>query len=497
MVFKLLKKLVVPGLSLLVFFYINNNIDFINQYFVDPVVNYAYYLSGIGVWLTIAWILSIIVNVVIWDEFFRHRQGIEPPDVIETLTFIAILILALMGIVGVVFDQSITGIWAMASVAGGVIGFALKDMIAAFFTGIAINLDNTFRVGDWITITDERGKKVTGWIEEITWRTTRIGQQDGSTLIYPNNIISNQALRNLTIDGPERRYSITFTIDPAIETKKVIRILTAAVRSVEGILEKPKPTAVIDGVTGRGIDYEVRYWVNPEKLSPRKAKNLIMYSALHHLKQANIPLFSQSDQYIAAMPERYVDLDRQRDRIIEKVPSLHSCLNRREIDHLAHAMQRHELKEGTKIIHQGDAGDSLFILAEGVLNVRIHSHENNTDLQVGQIYPGEFFGEHSLMTGEPRTATVIASSDCIVYEITREHLNPILKARPALAELFSQVIAERDLLNTKAFETYSMMQRKNEASRLQKSLFQKIKGFFGINTPSSNGDSSSFSKIQK
>ena len=479
MLIRLIKKLIVPTILFLIFSYLNNRTEFYDRYFTDTIVSYIYYISGIGLWLVVGWILSISVNIIVWDEIFRKRKGIEPPDVIETLTFIAIFVFSAMGVVGIVFGQSITGIWAMTSVIMGVIGFSLKNLIADFFTGIAINLDQTFKVGEWVKVNDEEGKSVIGWIEEITWRTTRIGQFDGTTLIYPNNVMSKMSLRNLSMSGPERRLSTSFYIDPSIDVDKVLRALTAATRSVPGILSK-KPSKVIMGeVTPQGIKYKIRFWVDPTKFPPGSVRNQLIYSVVQHLKQAHIPLFLNTDQYIASMPKRYVDLDAHREKIIEKIPSF-KVLSPIEVEQISQSMIRHLIKEGQTIIRQNDAGDSLYILTEGVMNVYVFNPEQNAEIKAGQIYPGEFFGERSLMTGEKRTATVIAGSECVAYEITREQLAPIIKARPFLAEKISSLIVERDLKNSKTFATFSASQKKKEQAQKKSSFLDKVKEFFNL-----------------
>lgn len=295
-------------------------------------------------------------------------------------------------------------------------------------------------------------------------------------------------LKNLVLNGFENRFSAKFIIDQGINEERVMRVLTAAAKSVPGIVETSKVKVKIDAITLDGIVYKVGYWINTETTSPSKAKEDLMQAALYHLKQANIPLSSNSEQYIGSIPDRKEDPDKNRAEIIEKVASL-KLLNPLEKEQLARSIIRHELKEGKRIIHEGDDGDSLFIPIEGVLDICVFKQEKNKMVKVGQIFPGEFFGERSLLLGEARNATVIAASDCVIYEITRDHLDPLLKARPSLLEEISARVAERSVRNSKTFANYTSIQQKHQQNQAALMILSKMKNYF--NFKDSNGLTSS------
>jgi CRP-like cAMP-binding protein len=96
-------------------------------------------------------------------------------------------------------------------------------------------------------------------------------------------------------------------------------------------------------------------------------------------------------------------------------------------------------------MRQGDAGDCLYVLAEGILQVEIT--RNDRAALHDRIAPGEVFGEMSLLTGQPRSATVTAILDSVIYEIHREDLDPILQRRPSIAEGLAIVMAQHQASN--------------------------------------------------
>nr|WP_299239991.1 mechanosensitive ion channel family protein [uncultured Halomonas sp.] len=101
-------------------------------------------------------------------------------------TVVALALLEALG-------MSLSGLLAFGGLGGLVIGFALRDILANFFGGLAIHLDNPFKVGDWISSPD---REIEGTVEDIGWRLTRIRTFDLRPLYIPNNIFSSIAVVN-------------------------------------------------------------------------------------------------------------------------------------------------------------------------------------------------------------------------------------------------------------------------------------------------------------
>jgi CRP-like cAMP-binding protein len=87
----------------------------------------------------------------------------------------------------------------------------------------------------------------------------------------------------------------------------------------------------------------------------------------------------------------------------------------------------------------------MYILVEGLADVLIA--ENGKMVKVSQLHPGQFFGEMSLLTGEPRSADVVATTDLAVYQLQRDHLAKTFKDHPDFVEKISEIIVERKYRN--------------------------------------------------
>ncbi len=87
---------------------------------------------------------------------------------------------------------------------------------------------------------------------------------------------------------------------------------------------------------------------------------------------------------------------------------------------------------GQEIVRQGDSGSAMFLLAEGTARAILHDDEGSA-LDVSHFHPGDFFGELALVDHEPRSADVIAITDCMVLIITNSLLRIIAAESPRAA----------------------------------------------------------------
>jgi CRP-like cAMP-binding protein len=98
---------------------------------------------------------------------------------------------------------------------------------------------------------------------------------------------------------------------------------------------------------------------------------------------------------------------------------------------------------GEKVIEQGATGDSMFILLNGEAHVFVNA--NGVDNLVATLRTGDYCGEMSLLTGEPRSATVIARSDCEMWEIDKEVFAEVLQKNEPLVQKLGELLAQRRL----------------------------------------------------
>jgi len=134
-------------------------------------------------------------------------------------------------------------------------------------------------------------------------------------------------------------------------------------------------------------------------------------------------------------------------------------------------------RAGEVIVRTGEEGSSLFVLVEGALKVTPGDDESEETV-LAYLDPGRFFGEMSLLTGEPRGATVAAVIDSRVYEITKADLAPLLEQRPEIANLMSSFLAERQLATQSVLADRDRESTTEDRETLAGQFLQQIYRFF-------------------
>jgi CRP/FNR family transcriptional regulator/CRP/FNR family cyclic AMP-dependent transcriptional regulator len=125
-----------------------------------------------------------------------------------------------------------------------------------------------------------------------------------------------------------------------------------------------------------------------------------------------------------------------RIRHLQRVP-LFSGFSEHELRRVADLSRIVEAPVGTVITQIGEAGDSFFVIIDGMVSVR-------TPVAAGrQLQPGDFFGEMSLLDGEPRSATIVATTDLRLLVVDRSHFWRLMNETPDLIRGILMILSRR------------------------------------------------------
>ncbi len=171
----------------------------------------------------------------------------------------------------------------------------------------------------------------------------------------------------------------------------------------------------------------------------------------------------------AKLPDEYRTSAEQIHELLTEVP-LFNILTEDERRHLANTARAITLGPLERIIVQGQAGTSLFLVGEGRLEVFVRQRDGSDKL-VDVKKRGDVIGEVSLLTGAPRTATVRATDGAVVYEIGKKQYEPIIQGRPAIVDELA-VIMERHLRNIHEQQEADSIEKESAA------IGQRIRRFF-------------------
>lgn len=157
-------------------------------------------------------------------------------------------------------------------------------------------------------------------------------------------------------------------------------------------MAEPEPKVRISGVGENGITYKARYYIDPVITSPSKARHSVIASVMEHVGRAGLTLaYPKNDVFVARMPWRQQTWTSPKDQVrqLGKL-SLFSALKPEDMSFLVSRMRVDSYKSNAVVVEQGTEGDSMFILAEGLLEVWV-ANEAGTRVKVAELAPGTFF----------------------------------------------------------------------------------------------------------
>ena len=132
------------------------------------------------------------------------------------------------------------------------------------------------------------------------------------------------------------------------------------------------------------------------------------------------------------------------EELLRKVPFFHDT-PQDEFGRVAALLKRRMIPDGDAIIEQGEMGESLYLIARGVVRVTVADGSEGGDGEraLATLMAGDFFGEMALLHHEPRTATVRAVTPCAVYELKRGDFDELRSACPAIQAALEAADSER------------------------------------------------------
>ena len=438
-----------------------------------------------GFWLAVAFLVNRVIGFLLWDRLVAEALGRPAPKFLKDVTTVLIILAAVSIIISRVYDEPVFGLLATSGAIGVVVALALRPIILDLFMGLSINLEQPFRIGDFIRLQGGiRRENIAGVVVETTWRTTQLRTNDNIIHYIPNNIFNNRIVTNYLQPAPRTRCAQIFCLDSSVPTDRAIRVLLAGVMAVIGqshILDDPPPKVRISGLNERGINYRVLFWTIPQNGSMENARHEVLRSCLFHMQKAGIALARpKNDTLMIKMPAHmYADATQSMriEGLLAQVEIFHH-LEQQEVQFLAKAAAEKVFPHHAIIIQQGTPGESMFVLAEGLLEIRMN-HEGHS-VKIRQLVPGQFFGEMSLLTGAPRSATISCLTDVVVYEIRKESLTALFQDRPDLPEKISRMVAARDLYTKKILEGASSEEISRKTEDCSKQILERIVSFFKL-----------------
>ncbi|MFK8017559.1 MAG: mechanosensitive ion channel domain-containing protein [Gammaproteobacteria bacterium] len=467
----------VPLATFFVALVMSSYAQIISGYFGQPLADSVNRLlplaAGSLLWLSGAWLLGRLLFLGVMSPMIRRRTGMAAPSILANFVHSALLIATIPLIIKFVFERPIAGLVASSGLVTLIIGLAIRDMIADFFSGLAMNIERPYSIGDWVEL--EPG--LVGRVTELNWRSTRLVTQSARTIVVPNNNLASRQFINYSL--PQRRYreSITIALNYTTDPERAENILTAAITSTPGLAEGADHNVRIREFNERGVVYEIRFWIDDlaKKVGMR---HKLAGNILRYLHQAGIPIpYAQQEVFLSR--ERKLRTERRLDKrsLLSRMDLL-APLTSSELEQLAARVQQRDYRKDSVIFERGDSGTTLYLLVEGIAEASVGLNDDGPG--VAQIEPGQAFGEMSVLTGAPRAASVRAITNVHALEIRRDDLEPIFRARPEVANGLAEIMALRLRRNERTVASLTDGREGDAHTSRARHLAGKITQFFGL-----------------
>lgn len=390
---------------------------------------------------------------LVWDRIVPRYSGLRIPGLLRQFVGVLVMVATFVAVLSQVWGVALPAVLATTGVFGLVLGLALRGTLTDFFSGIALNIEQPFRLDDFVLLhTRLRREPIAGLVREINWRSTRILTPEDNLVSVPNRVVATAVVENLSFPSPVSEQEVDIALDWALPQGVTDALLGAAVTEawMRGAVAGDKPPKVrICRLDGHGVTWRITYLLDPRLKTKGPARHELLSCVHRHLVLAGVRPVAVGEGGTRAGPDGgeqpvigrvpVFDTREARRRVLDTMPLLDSLTNE-ERDTLAGAMQLRQVDREGRVVECGQAGRSMFVLAAGVAEVRVADNDGKPQ-RATVLGPGDTFGEMSLLTGAKRSADVVAMSALVLFEIAPEVLAPLLEARPALAESLSRVAA--------------------------------------------------------
>jgi small-conductance mechanosensitive channel/CRP-like cAMP-binding protein len=407
--------------------------------------------------------------------------GRTPPRIMEDVAIVMVYVVyGLAQLRGAGVDLS--SIVTTSAILTAVIAFAMQDTLGNLLGGLALQIDNSVQVGDWIQ-TDQ----LVGRVRDIRWRSTLIETRNWETVVIPNSQLmkSRFAILGRREGSPQQwRRILSFMVDPAVPPARVISLINEEMHEVAipNVARSPAASCVLIAFDEGNLSYQLRYFLTNLQ-EDDFTDSMVRVHLFASLQRAGIRVAEpQRTVHAVARDEAHAETVRKRElgrrlQILRGI-DLFQGLSESELDEVAERLQYAPFARGDVITKQGATAHWLYIVAFGDADV-LYEPPGGAPRLVGTLHPGQFFGEMALFAGDARHATVVAKTDVECYRLDRASVQGLLLSRPQIAEHVSKIVGSRRSTIDEAHQAFTAAANETPAER-QVNLLARIRRFFGL-----------------
>ncbi len=460
----------IPFTLFITFFLLRFSIQILEGYeWSNGWIRYA----GITADIILSWAVARFVFWFLIEVLarFRTKQDIIPKITRDFLLFLTFAILFFV-VLRVRSDINLASLLTTSALLTVVIGLAAQATLSNLFSGLIIQAERPFSIGDWI-----RFEEYEGTVIGISWKSTQILTRERILVYIPNSVLASSTFSNYSRPNRKKIASLMIGLDYSVPPNKVRKVITQVLEQNSKVLNQPKANIRLIQFSDFSIQYEIRFWHNNYSFEPQlksEINNQLWYALRRNHIRIPYPVRDIQHAHI----EREFNKENQNamkeeiQKMFESIPIL-SPLSDADRADLTKKVYIETYGEGEFVVQEGEEGDSMYIVLSGSCEATRSGHRQQAMI-LSRFNKGEFFGEISLLTGEKRSATIQATEDTSLIVVDKNAFSTVINSNTVISEQIGKAVIERQKKDAMNFEESVEMGTDSQK------LIQKIKLFFGV-----------------
>jgi small-conductance mechanosensitive channel len=422
------------------------------------------FLLWLFFWFFLVVLAVKVLVYFVFDFLIMGKQGVHYPKLIKDVVVFILFVVGVLLILKYYLGIPLTGVLASTAVLTVVIGFALQDILGNLFSGIILNFEDSFKIGDWLRIGEREGR-----VEQFGWRSFKMRAIDLELIVIPNQSASKA---EVVIYGAGRQpvaLKIGFGAGYGDSPDRVSAAVLQALQDMPAVRREPPPLVQLADFGEFALNYLVKFWIDDysqHNIIASDARRRIWYA--FRRQGIEIP-FPKRDVYIKR--EKGGEIPRAALAEALKRNDMLSAIEDAEFNDLLAAAETRVFGAGETVIREGDEGSHFYHVYSGAVDIL------KNDRVVARLGAGDFFGEISLVTGDKVSATVAAAEESVLILVSSVRFKQVVEMNEKIAQKLSALISRRQD-ETRAFGENHPQGDPAARKKESETLFKRILKYF-------------------
>ena len=444
-----------------------------------------------ALWFFLFYFILRLLDLIWVSSFSRRKLPFPVPKVLHSIILFILYLAVLFGILRGILNINITPFLATSALLTMILGLAFQGVLSNIISGLSLHFTKSFAKGDWIGIKSDEGI-----VLDTNWRETRILDRFSNIVVIPNNTMASEKIINFS--KPSKRSAITIPVKTGFSAPPtlVFSALREAAKDSPDVLDKPVPEIHLLSYEDWGVAYTLKFWINDfsrKFIIMAEVGSNVWYKFKRHNIEIPVPLNEKLYEMMGALKlgKMAEDEKAQQERIFRSLMSSNFLryqegpkkgellVSDADIREFAKSVICQRYGPGEVVFRQGETGDSCYIVTSGVIKGEIiYEEKGKKYVSDFRVQPPMIFGEMSLFTGMPRTATGIIEVDAELLEIKRADFAKLLERNPAIADVIADIVSLRNQKNQDFLKKIKELSEQDIKESISKhSILDRLKSF--------------------